>query len=93
MEEKRILRRRMVFTGRVQGVGFRWRASQAAQLYGCTGWVQNEWDGSVTMELQGTGDGIDLVLQALRRSRYIQIEQMISRGIPEDPDERGFHTR
>ena len=37
----------------MQGVGFRYRARQAADMVGCTGWVRNEWDGSVSMELQG----------------------------------------
>ena len=54
MEEKRIMRedmirRRIVFYGWVQGVGFRYRARHAASLYGSTGWVRNEWNGSVTM--------------------------------------------
>ena len=42
------------FTGQVQGVGFRWTARKVAQGLGLTGWVRNEPDGSVTMELQGT---------------------------------------
>ena len=48
-----MIRKHIIFTGQVQGVGFRWRAREAARLYGCTGWCRNEWDGSVTMEIQG----------------------------------------
>ena len=48
-----MIRRHIIFTGWVQGVGFRYRARHAADLYGCTGWVRNEWEGSVTMEIQG----------------------------------------
>ena len=33
-----MIRRRYIFTGYVQGVGFRWRARQAAALHGCTVW-------------------------------------------------------
>ncbi len=51
-------RLRMVFRGEVQGVGFRWTARIVADRVGCTGWVRNESDGSVTMELQGTDDQI-----------------------------------
>ena len=43
-----IKRKHIVFYGSVQGVGFRYRARQAAGLVGCTGWVRNEWDGSVS---------------------------------------------
>ena len=49
-----VIRRHIVFRGWVQGVGFRWRACHAAGMVGATGWVKNEYDGSVTMEIQGT---------------------------------------
>ena len=54
-----MLRKHITFYGWVQGVGFRYRARHAAEMYGCTGWVRNEWDGSVTMEIQGSEDAID----------------------------------
>lgn len=85
-------RKHIVFTGFVQGVGFRWRARQAANLYGCTGWVRNEWDGSVTMEIQGSEKEIDLVLRAINAGRYIEIERMDVQTIEADPEERGFRT-
>ena len=52
-------RKHIVFYGWVQGVGFRYRARLAADLYGCTGWVRNEYDGSVSMEIQGEEENID----------------------------------
>jgi len=87
-----VTRKHIVFTGFVQGVGFRWRARQAANLYGCTGWVRNEWDGSVTMEIQGSEKEIDLVLRAINAGRYIEIERMDVQTIEADPEERGFRT-
>ena len=45
------VRKHITFYGWVQGVGFRYRARHATELYDCTGWVRNEWDGSVTMEI------------------------------------------
>ena len=48
----------MVFYGQVQGVGFRYRAVSAAEAYGCTGWVRNDWNGTVTMEIQGPAEEI-----------------------------------
>ncbi len=71
-----MIRKRFSIIGRVQGVGFRWRSAQAAKLYDCTGWCRNEWDSTVTMELQGDPDSIDAVLQILRNDRYIRIESM-----------------
>ena len=86
-------RRHISFYGWVQGVGFRYRARHAAELYGCTGWVRNEWDGSVTMEIQGTEDAIDKVILAIEAGRYVKIENMDSRTIPVESEERGFWTR
>jgi len=86
-----MIRCHITFTGYVQGVGFRYRARHAANLYGCTGWVRNEWDGSVTMEIQGDPKDIDRVIQAIRAGRYVEIDRMDSREIPLE-DERSFRT-
>ena len=87
-----MIRKHIVFTGQVQGVGFRWRALQAARLYDCTGWCRNEWDGSVTMEIQGEEDNIDRVILAIERGTHVRIENMDSRTIPLVEGERGFRT-
>ena len=84
-----MIRRQFTFYGCVQGVGFRWRAGQAAALYGCTGWVRNEWDGSVSMELQGEEDSVEQVILSIERGRFVHIENMDSRTIPVI-EERGF---
>ena len=93
MSGRELLRKRLVFLGRVQGVGFRWRARAAAHNAGATGWVRNNFDGSVTMELQGDDAQIDRVVQSLDHDRYIRIDSMEVRRIPVDPEERGFETR
>ncbi len=87
-----MVRRHIVFRGWVQGVGFRYRACHAASLYGCTGWVRNEWDGSVTMEIQGTPDRIEQVIRSIRAGRFIRIEDMESREMPPEKEERGFRA-
>lgn len=85
-----MIRRRIVFTGWVQGVGFRFRARCAAELYGCTGFARNEGDGSVTVELQGEEESIEQVILAVERGTFIRIENMDSREIPLVENERGF---
>ncbi len=87
-----MIRKRIRFCGRVQGVGFRYHARYAAGLSGCTGWVRNERDGSVTMEIQGTEEQIDNVLFALRHVRYIRIENTDVQDLPADESEHGFRT-
>ena len=87
-----ITRKHIIFHGFVQGVGFRWRARQAADLYGCTGWVRNEWDGTVEMEIQGNEEQIDRVIQSINAGRYVFIERMDVQTIPVE-QENGFRTR
>ena len=85
-------RRHIVFYGWVQGVGFRYRARHAAELFGCTGWCRNEWDGSVIMEIQGEPENIDRVILAVERGTYVRIENINSRSIPLVEEEYGFRT-
>ena len=85
-----VIRRHIVFTGAVQGVGFRYRARHAAELFGCTGWVRNESDGSVVMEIQGTEEQIDRVILAVERGTFVRIENMEVKTLPAAEDERGF---
>ena len=85
-----MIRKRIVFSGWVQGVGFRYRARHAAELLGATGWVRNEYDGSVTMEIQGTEEQMDRVIRAIENGRFIRIDSMEVRTLPADPEERSF---
>ena len=75
----------------MQGVGFRYKAKYLAQSLGLTGWVKNEWDGSVTMEIQGRSMMIEKMLENLNRDRYIVIDWIDGREIPLE-EERGFHV-
>lgn len=87
-----MVRKKIRFYGWVQGVGFRYRAKYAAELYGCTGWVKNEYDGSVLMEIQGEESQIDSVIVAIERGKYISIEKMDCMTIPVKTDEYSFKT-
>ena len=94
MEEKRrLVRKRMVFRGQVQGVGFRWHARFSASALGLTGWVENQYDGSVIMEVQGTDEEIYSMLQELGSGRFIDIQDMEVTTIPLVEDERKFSVR
>ena len=88
-----VLRRRYRLFGAVQGVGLRWRLRHAAETLGLAGWVRNEPDGSVTLELQGTEEQIDGVILAVERGTYVQIENLYSKTIPTVGDEYCFTVR
>lgn len=87
------IRQAFSFQGRVQGVGFRYKMYYLAQKYGVTGWVQNEYDGSVSAEVQGMEAQIDMILQALANDRYIRIDQIRKKERPFEENERGFSIR
>ena len=88
-----LIRKHYWFSGRVQGVGFRYRACYIASSLGVTGWVRNEYDGSVSAELQGLVGEIDQIIQQLKQDRYIDITGMDRQNIPPDEQENGFHIR
>ena len=87
-----IIRRKIQFYGAVQGVGFRYRAKHAAQNVGATGWVKNEYDGSVSMEIQGTEEQIDQVILAAEKRSYVYIMDMKVKTIPVVDGEYGFRA-
>ena len=58
----------------VQGVGFRYRARYAAESLGLTGWVCNEADGTVTLEVQGRPEQMETLFLRISQSPYIQIQ-------------------
>lgn len=88
-----VIRRHIRFHGTVQGVGFRYTACYAASLIGAVGWVRNENDGTVSMEIQGTESQIDRVIQTIDQSRYIRIRSMDVKTIAVRDDEREFYVK
>ena len=87
---KELVRYHMVFSGRVQGVGFRYKANYVANQDRLTGYVKNEYDGSVTVEIQGSEQEIYMFLKSLANDRYIDIYDLKKKKIPVEDDDRGF---
>lgn len=60
--------RRVIFHGRVQGVGFRMTAARVARRFPIGGTVGNCPDGTVELIAAGTARDVDAFLDALRNS-------------------------
>lgn len=58
--------KKIIFIGKVQGVGFRFTAHNIANKYHLTGYVKNLFDGSVEMLAQGQPEDIESCIGHLR---------------------------
>ncbi|MCX8237926.1 MAG: acylphosphatase [Akkermansiaceae bacterium] len=51
--------KRVIFSGRVQGVGFRYSVKQLALGFEVVGWIKNLKDGTVELQLMGEADEVN----------------------------------
>ena len=84
------VRKRIKFYGRVQGVGFRYRAEKSASLYDIYGWIKNNDNGTVEMEAQGKEENIDKMIDLIKKGNFIEVNAMEEKKIPLRDDEYGF---
>lgn len=71
----------VIFSGVVQGVGFRYETWTIAKKLGVTGWVENLSNGDVYLEIQGEENKLQYLINCLKTNRrfYVQnikIEEM-----------------
>lgn len=85
-----MVRQRLIFQGRVQRVGFRARARLVSEHHYVTGWVRNEPDGTVMLEIQGSEPAVSEYLAELRRRTSGLVEREMHAEITPIPNERGF---
>jgi acylphosphatase len=71
-------RRTVYYSGRVQGVGFRYATREIAQEYCVRGYVRNLDDGRVEVVAEGVADEIGRFLNRLNQTmnRYIRETQV-----------------
>jgi acylphosphatase len=62
-----MIARRVVVSGRVQGVGYRYAMTDAARAIGIAGWVRNRRDGTVEALVQGGDAQVERMLAWCRR--------------------------
>lgn len=82
--------RRVVISGRVQGVGYRdWLVAEAHVL-GVAGWVRNRADGAVEALLYGDTEVLQELLRACRRGPRLAVVSRIEEEWADPPAEPGF---
>ncbi len=91
MEMKRIS---ITIRGRVQGVGYRMFAQEAAESLGVTGWVRNGWNREVEVEAQADPETLRLFCEKLREGPVLsRVAEIDVHDVQTVTDESGFDVR
>lgn len=73
-----MIRRTLFFSGRVQGVGFRYTAQRVAQGFDVSGYVRNLPDGRVEAVIEGEDQEVEDCVQAVAKAMARNIQNMRS---------------
>lgn len=82
-----MIAKRVLVSGRVQGVGFRYFAERAARAAGVRGWVRNLSDGRVETVAEGEEDAVERYVERIGRGPFGGSVAAIE---VEDRDPEGF---
>jgi len=86
-------RRTYFFSGRVQGVGFRYTAQHIAHQHQVTGYVRNLPDGRVELVMEGEDAEMDQVVQSLRQVMNHHIQRVDFSTAPANGEFHQFAVR
>jgi acylphosphatase len=84
---------RLIIRGRVQGVGFRWWARDAARRLQLGGWVSNRADGSVELVAAGPAAAVEQLVEACRAGPPAAKVSSVERLAASDEGFDGFEAR
>ena len=85
--------RKLICSGLVQGVGFRWSTMALANKMGIPGTVKNNADGTVTIYLQADSDKIDRFIEKIpTASGFAQIQNISQESVPGVEKMHDFHV-
>jgi acylphosphatase len=82
--------RRVLFSGRVQGVGFRYTTCDVARNFAVTGYVKNLPDGRVELICEGSREESARFVDAVRQAMRGYVGEMHTTETPASGQYRGF---
>ena len=86
-------RRQVIYSGNVQGVGFRYRTCALAREFEVGGFVRNLSDGRVELIAEGSVTELDHFLEALAERMSGKIDDAHSDTLPAEGDFARFEIR
>ncbi|MFI5454076.1 MAG: acylphosphatase [Isosphaerales bacterium] len=90
----RLVRRRVTFSGRVQGVGFRFTCMAVARGFAVAGYVRNLADGRVELAAEGGSSVLDDFLNAIQLEMSAYITDVTTESLSPGSDPfTGFSIR
>ena len=63
-----MIAKRAIYSGRVQGVGFRFSTKQITKGFEVVGWVKNLANGTVELQVKGEAEEVDEFLVEIREN-------------------------
>lgn len=79
-----MIAKRVIFEGRVQGVGFRYTVKDLSRGFEVCGWVKNLPDGSVELQVMGERDEVESFIKEIAEESPVahHIRNLTSVKIP-----------
>ena len=88
-----VIRRQVFYSGRVQGVGFRYTTRSLASGFAVAGYVKNLADGRVELVVEGEGGEVAACLHAIQTELGQYIRQMDDQPVSGGDTLTGFEIR
>ncbi len=81
---------KIIFKGRVQGVGFRYTARNIAKRLNLDGTVKNLENGDVEVYIYADEDSLDKFVLELKNQGFIRIDSADIKELDDDINQKGF---
>lgn len=90
--ETQVVRKQLLFSGKVQGVGFRVETVGIAERLDLVGWVKNRNNGDVEIEVEGETQKIEYMIEYLSSIRRAPIDNVDEKNLGVLNNEKSFEV-
>ncbi|RKQ37608.1 acylphosphatase [Oceanobacillus halophilus] len=89
------MNKHVLVSGRVQGVGFRYSVQRIALQQNIKGWVRNNPDGKVELEVEGRSEDVHTFLKKMNKglNPFIRMDEIDVLSTSEDQGYKNFSIK